>query len=57
MEFCSHRTRIECMLEGNENCKKLHFKKIIEQHTEESLGDCSYLNTCFHMDTCKYLSI
>ncbi|XKL66701.1 hypothetical protein PGB90_010121 [Kerria lacca] len=55
MEFCSHRTRIECMLEGNENCKKLHFKKIIEQHTEESLGDCSYLNTCFHMDTCKYV--
>ena len=19
----------------------------------ESLGDCSFLNTCFHMDTCK----
>lgn len=55
MEFCSHRTRIECSLEGNENCKKLHFKKIIESHTEESLGDCSYLNTCFHMDTCKYV--
>ncbi|XP_065211160.1 N6-adenosine-methyltransferase catalytic subunit isoform X2 [Planococcus citri] len=55
MEFCSHRTRIECCLEGNENCKKLHFKKIIEPHTEESLGDCSYLNTCFHMDTCKYV--
>lgn len=53
MEFCSHRTRSECTLEGNENCKKLHFKKIIEPHTEESLGDCSYLNTCFHMDTCK----
>lgn len=55
MEFCSHRTRIECTLEGNRNCKKLHFKKIIEPHTEESLGDCSYLNTCFHMDTCKYV--
>ncbi|KAK7604250.1 hypothetical protein V9T40_004523 [Parthenolecanium corni] len=55
MEFCSHRTRSECTLEGNENCKKLHFKKIIEPHTEESLGDCSYLNTCFHMDTCKYV--
>lgn len=21
----------------------------------ESLGDCSFLNTCFHMDTCKVL--
>lgn len=34
-------------------CKKLHFKKIIQSHTDESLGDCSFLNTCFHMDTCK----
>ena len=23
--------------------------------TDESLGDCSFLNTCFHMDTCKYV--
>lgn len=36
-------------------CNKLHFKKIIQQHTDESLGDCSFLNTCFHMDTCKYV--
>lgn len=21
----------------------------------ESLGDCSFLNTCFHMETCKYV--
>ena len=21
----------------------------------ESLGDCSFLNTCYHMDTCKYV--
>ena len=34
-------------------CTKLHFKKIIQLHTDESLGDCSFLNTCFHMDTCK----
>lgn len=34
-------------------CKKLHFKKIIQPHTDETLGDCSFLNTCFHMDTCK----
>lgn len=36
-------------------CSKLHFKKIIQGHTDESLGDCSFLNTCFHMDTCKYV--
>lgn len=36
-------------------CNKLHFKKIIQAHTDEALGDCSFLNTCFHMDTCKYV--
>ncbi|XP_055307668.1 N6-adenosine-methyltransferase MT-A70-like protein isoform X2 [Sitodiplosis mosellana] len=46
---------------GNNNtisdhrCNKLHFKKIIQSHTDETLGDCSFLNTCFHMDTCKYV--
>uniref|UniRef100_A0A8C5LB09 mRNA m(6)A methyltransferase n=1 Tax=Jaculus jaculus TaxID=51337 RepID=A0A8C5LB09_JACJA len=33
----------------------LHFRRIINKHTDESLGDCSFLNTCFHMDTCKYV--
>lgn len=57
MEFCPHGTRIDCTkLNGFANkCKKLHFKKIIQSHTDESLGDCSFLNTCFHMDTCKYV--
>lgn len=64
MEFCPHGTRLECnramnvkkeeASDNTENeCTKLHFKKIIQQHTDESLGDCSFLNTCFHMDTCK----
>jgi len=51
MEFCPHGTRSDCM-EGHV-CKKLHFKKMIQMHTDEALGDCSFLNTCFHMDTCK----
>ncbi|KAM3961418.1 LOW QUALITY PROTEIN: methyltransferase like 3 [Aphomia sociella] len=59
MEFCPHGTRAECMraLSGGPpySCKKLHFKKIIQSHTDESLGDCSFLNTCFHMDSCKYV--
>ncbi|XP_073986333.1 methyltransferase like 3 isoform X3 [Rhodnius prolixus] len=53
-EFCAHGTRAECQKE-NKNCTKLHFKKIIQKHTDESLGDCSFLNTCFHMDSCKYV--
>lgn len=62
MEFCPHGTKAECAKvkhSGNsgaaQQCKKLHFKKIIQQHTDETLGDCSFLNTCFHMDTCKYV--
>ncbi|KAF2885234.1 hypothetical protein ILUMI_20953 [Ignelater luminosus] len=56
MEFCPHGTRAECQRNaGTKQCKKLHFKKIIQKHTDESLGDCSFLNTCFHMDTCKYV--
>merc|ERR1712110_352226 len=56
-EFCSHSTKHECMKfnESQELCSKLHFAKIIQPHTDESLGDCSFLNTCFHMDTCKYI--
>lgn len=42
--------------ESNESkCNKLHFKKIIQAHTDVVLGDCSFLNTCFHMSTCKYV--
>lgn len=41
--------------EETDKCTKLHFKKIIQTHTDESLGDCSFLNTCFHMATCKYV--
>lgn len=62
MEFCPHGTKAECAKvkrsgsgSAAQQCKKLHFKKIIQQHTDETLGDCSFLNTCFHMDTCKYV--
>lgn len=56
-EFCEHGTREECKKNRNTGyiCKKVHFRKIIQKHTDESLGDCSFLNTCFHMDTCKYV--
>jgi len=56
-EFCSLSTKKECMKvhRSKEPCAKLHFVKIIQGHTDQSLGDCSFLNTCFHMDTCKYI--
>lgn len=58
-EFCKYGTREECLRKlgssSSAACKKLHFRKILKPHTDESLGDCSFLNTCFHMDTCKYV--
>lgn len=54
-EFCPHGTKEECerATKGGLQCGRLHFRKIIQKHTDESLGDCSFLNTCFHMDTCR----
>ena len=56
-QFCKHSTKYECTrATGSKRpCDKLHFAKIIQPHTDETLGDCSFLNTCFHMDTCKYI--
>ncbi|XP_015705963.1 N6-adenosine-methyltransferase catalytic subunit [Coturnix japonica] len=56
-EFCDHGTKEECIKAtgADRPCRKLHFRRIINKHTDESLGDCSFLNTCFHMDTCKYV--
>ena len=59
-EFCPRGTAEECIksqgrLDKITSCGKLHFRKIIQPHTDESLGDCSFLNTCFHMDTCRYV--
>ncbi|KAG9509626.1 N6-adenosine-methyltransferase MT-A70-like protein, partial [Fragariocoptes setiger] len=56
-EFCPKGTKEECkrVAKSQRACDKLHFKKIISKHTDESLGDCSFLNTCFNMSTCKYV--
>lgn len=51
-EFCDFQTRRRCPVP---NCQKLHFKKIIKPHTQEHLGDCSFLNNCFNHDSCKYV--
>lgn len=51
-EFCDFQTRSRC---PNSECVKLHFRKIIKPHTQEHLGDCSFLNNCFNHDSCKYV--
>lgn len=35
--------------------KKTHFLPIIGRHTDLALGDCSYLDTCHKIKTCRYL--
>ncbi|XP_048450759.1 N6-adenosine-methyltransferase subunit METTL3, partial [Rhincodon typus] len=37
------------------NQQSIKERRIINKHTDKALGDCSFLNTCFHMDTCKYI--
>ncbi|CAD1808936.1 MT-A70 family protein [Candida parapsilosis] len=34
---------------------KIHFLPILYSHTDVSLGDCSYLDTCHKMRSCRYL--
>ena len=40
---------VGCDLAANSSEVNLEYFHLIL----ESLGDCSFLNTCFHMDTCK----
>lgn len=34
---------------------KIHFLPIINNHTDLNLGDCSYLDTCHKLKSCRYL--
>ena len=56
-EYCKFRTKANCVAnkQKGENCILVHFKKIIQQHTDLTQGDCSYLDTCRHRDTCKFV--
>uniref|UniRef100_U9UE94 mRNA m(6)A methyltransferase n=1 Tax=Rhizophagus irregularis (strain DAOM 181602 / DAOM 197198 / MUCL 43194) TaxID=747089 RepID=U9UE94_RHIID len=55
-EFCVYGTKADCRKHRTTTraCNRLHFKPMLRPHTELELGDCSYLNTCHRMDTCKY---
>lgn len=54
--FCQYGTVTECNKKTKGNtCQNVHFKPIIKPHTDVSLGDCSYLDTCRHMEICKFV--
>ncbi|CAN4127893.1 unnamed protein product [Withania somnifera] len=56
-EYCSSLTKEDCRRQSGSYiaCDKVHFRRIIAAHTDVNLGDCSFLDTCRHMKTCKYV--
>ena len=53
-EFCRNGTREECARITSSARGHIHFAGP-KPHTDVSLGDCSYLDTCRHMATCKFI--
>ncbi|XP_057968670.1 N6-adenosine-methyltransferase MT-A70-like [Malania oleifera] len=55
--YCSALTKEDCRRRSGSYiaCEKVHFRRIIALHTDINLGDCSFLDTCRHMKTCKYV--
>ncbi|GAA6033028.1 hypothetical protein JCM8097_000108 [Rhodosporidiobolus ruineniae] len=51
--ICSTTQRDLCA--DGATCPHVHFIRALRPHTEISLGDCSYLNTCHRMATCRYV--
>jgi len=56
-EHCPFLTKEECRRSNNlpVACGRLHFKRLIYAHTDPSLGNCSYLNTCRNFRNCRFL--
>eukprot|EP00494_Astrolonche_serrata_P029664 UN29931 len=56
-EFCSNGTKQACRQNRGKptSCAKIHYIRIIKPHTMVGLGDCSYLDGCRHMSTCRYV--
>ncbi len=36
-------------------CHRVHFRRLVFPWTDVSMGNCSYLDTCRHMKTCRYV--
>ncbi|CAI8619856.1 unnamed protein product [Vicia faba] len=56
-QYCDLLTKEDCRRQTGSfvACDKVHFRRIIALHTDINLGDCSFLDTCRHMKTCKYV--
>lgn len=70
-QICRHGTRHDCLEAAistyNQRrlahpdepppkaCGLIHFRRILLPHTDVSLGDCSYLDTCRHMASCRFV--
>lgn len=55
-EICPNEKRSECLKQGKLDClRKIHFEPIITSSTDPSIGDCSYLDTCYKGKGCKYV--
>ena len=55
-EYCPKLTRDACRRASRgPACERLHFVPLRLPHTDLALGDCSFLDTCRHMRTCKYV--
>lgn len=56
-EYCKSLTIEDCQRNSGSYipCEKVHFRRIISAHTDTNLGDCSFLDTCRHTKTCKYV--
>lgn len=55
VEICPHTLRTRCDQAQNEQCQLAHFHIRQLPQTDATLGDCSYLNTCHRLDTCRYV--
>ncbi|GAA5933863.1 mRNA (N6-adenosine)-methyltransferase [Sporobolomyces koalae] len=53
VSICVSTTRESCS--QGAACHNAHFVRALRPHTEITLGDCSYLNTCHRMDSCRYV--
>ncbi|KAK9472759.1 MT-A70-domain-containing protein [Dipodascopsis tothii] len=55
--YCDSATKFSCpdYTEDGLGCPKIHFVPVIKKWTDPKLGDCSYLDTCHRMGTCKFL--
>lgn len=56
VSICNKGSRSECLVAGRLQCReKIHFERVITANTDPSLGDCSYLDTCYKGKTCKFV--